>query len=301
MQREGEISVMREPTKIGADNVPIFTDDDAFDGVGIFIHLSTDYSKFTGRLHKHEFAELSYVLSGEAEHEAEGKIYRVRRGDVIAIRRDTAHTFRLTGGGEPFVAYDLMLSEELFRGSSDELGDMYSALFYPRSDAAANLHLDGAGYTAMGDIFHRIYTEYTEKKRGYAEIIKAYSVELIVKLFRYLEGSDGDLSSKQRALAGDIAALLKESFRSHPSLDELAARMHFSKDYLGRVFKEYTGSSIGSYLQKLRLDRACDLLRRTDAPIDEVAKLSGFGDAKALYTAFKKSMGTTPGKYRSEK
>ncbi len=292
---------MKGPTKYGENDIPIFTKDSTFrEGEAVYIHLSTDYTDYEGRLHKHEFTEMSYILSGEAEHEIDGIRYRVCRGDVVAIRPGVAHTFHPIDCGEPFVAYDLMFSEELLSGVGGELGDMCASLFYPCDGECSDLHLDSSSYAVFGDIFHKIHLEYRTRAKGYSDIIRAYTVELIVKLFRRLEEENaGKLSARQRAAVLDTAHFLEENFRDHVTLDALSARMYFSKDYLNRLFKEVMGMPVGAYLQKLRLDEACRLLRSTDKTVAEIAELSGFGDVKAFYTVFKRVMKITPGEYRN--
>ena len=296
---------MKVPAKQDKNGISVFTEEDFFrDGESVFIHLSTDYSDYEDRLHKHEFAEISYILSGEAEHEVGGIRYRVGRGDVIAIKPDTVHTFHPIGRDEPFVAYDLMFSERFLGmrpNESSELSDMCTELFCSGDDSSPDLHLDSSSYAAVGDLFHRIYLEYHARERGSLDIIRAYVTELIVKLFRKLESESQDrLSARQRAAVRECVCYLEENFKSHITLDELASRMYFSKDYLNRIFRKIMGVPVGAYLQRLRLDEACRLLRSTDKTVAEIAEYSGYGDTKTFSTVFKREMKITPGEYRSE-
>ncbi|MGE5549002.1 MAG: helix-turn-helix domain-containing protein [Bacteroidota bacterium] len=44
------------------------------------------------------------------------------------------------------------------------------------------------------------------------------------------------------------------------NLNTLAARLHLSRTYAGRVFKDATGENFNDYLNKRRVDRAKELL-----------------------------------------
>ena len=77
---------MNRPQRYDENGVPIFTVEDTFrKGESVYIHLSTDFPEFVGILHKHEFIEIVYVISGSAVHETAGGSYTVSRGDVVIV------------------------------------------------------------------------------------------------------------------------------------------------------------------------------------------------------------------------
>ena len=51
-------------------------------------------------------------------------------------------------------------------------------------------------------------------------------------------------------------------------------------------------------IQRVRLDKAKDLLARTDLPILTVARRSGFAHASHLSAVFRREEGLTPSDYR---
>ena len=283
--------------------IPLLSAEEIFQGnEGFYVHLSTDYTEYESKLHMHEFAEISHIVSGEAEHEINGARYKVHRGDVIAIKRGVPHTFRPVDCGEPFVAYDIMFTDGFLRAESgSDMQDMLSELFASRCERG-DIRASGGGYQLLGDLFHRIYSEFRAKRTGYLDMIRAYVSELVVTLFRSVEeSSDGRLSLKLKGAVRSTVAYLEENFRRHLTLDELAARIYFSKDYLNKVFREVTGIPVGAYLKRTRLEEAKRLLLCTDLTVSEVAEHSGFGDVKSLYTAFKSTLNITPGEYRESR
>lgn len=288
---------------MSGNDIPLITAKDFFKGnPHFFIHLSTDCLEYGGKLHMHEFVEVSYIISGEAEHEVGGECYSVCRGDVVVIGRFTPHTFRPKNGAEPFVAYDMMFTESFFEGGfclSDDFSEMCATLFCKTENAISDIHLNGA--VGIGETFHKVYTEFYGKRRGYLDLIRAYAAEMIINVFRRLETEDSSrLSERLRLAVHSTVSYLDSNFRRHVTLDELAGRIFFSKDYLNRIFRELMGMPIGSYLTKLRLDEAKKLLRETELTVSEIAVRSGFGDVKALYTVFKREVKMTPGEYRGE-
>ena len=81
------------------------------------------------------------------------------------------------------------------------------------------------------------------------------------------------------------------------SLDELAVAAGVSKFHLARQFALQLGAPPHTWQRRLRIERACDILRR-GGTVAEAALLSGFSDASHFCRHFKKIKGTTPGEYR---
>jgi AraC-like DNA-binding protein len=56
--------------------------------------------------------------------------------------------------------------------------------------------------------------------------------------------------------------------------------------------------SARSFLQKLRLEAASDLLLRTDLPVGEITGRCGYPDQSAFTRQFRQAVGVTPTEYR---
>lgn len=289
--------------------MPIFTRENTFRaGESVYIHLSTDFPEFVGILHKHEFIEIVYVISGSAVHETAGGSYTVSRGDVIIVNYDTPHAFHEVPSDETFTAYDLMFTPDFLDTALIRAGDfnemcssfLFYSLFPEQASIGPDIHLAGSSYGVFGEIFNRIYLEYTGRQKGYCELVRAYIIELVIKLFRKLESSvTGKISARQKEAVESAVTYLRQSFHTHITLDELATRIFLSKDYLNRIFRETTGLPVHAFLQRLRVEEACRLLATTDRTVVDIANVCGFGDSKSFYSIFKRVMHMTPGEYRA--
>ena len=74
-----------------------------------------------------------------------------------------------------------------------------------------------------------------------------------------------------------------------------------SSGALSESYRQETGQSIGDALTQIRMRRACELLRDTDMPLEEIAQRMGIIGSSSLIRLFKKTQGTTPGAYRRER
>lgn len=93
---------------------------------------------------------------------------------------------------------------------------------------------------------------------------------------------------------------MAEFIGEHPeiSLSGLASAFGYSRVTVNRIFHDSTGGTVGDYVRKTRLERACRLLSQTDQPYKAIAPLCGFANEYYFATVFKQSTGYTPGEYR---
>jgi LacI family transcriptional regulator len=81
---------------------------------------------------------------------------------------------------------------------------------------------------------------------------------------------------------------------------DLLARVPLSRRVLESRFKERIGRTPHEEITRIRMERVKTLLLETDLPLAAIAKRTGFNYIEYLNEAFKKWVGTTPGKYRKE-
>jgi transcriptional regulator GlxA family with amidase domain len=82
------------------------------------------------------------------------------------------------------------------------------------------------------------------------------------------------------------------------SVDSLARRALMSPRSFARRFKATTGTTPHAWLLGRRLAAAEALLEETDAPVEEIARLVGFGTAAGLREQFVRRRGVSPRSYR---
>ncbi|WP_347058108.1 helix-turn-helix domain-containing protein [Blastococcus sp. HT6-30] len=82
------------------------------------------------------------------------------------------------------------------------------------------------------------------------------------------------------------------------SVDDLARRALMSSRSFARRFKATTGTTPHAWLLGQRLAAAEELLENSDASIEEIARLVGFGTAAGLREQFTRRRGVSPRAYR---
>lgn len=81
-------------------------------------------------------------------------------------------------------------------------------------------------------------------------------------------------------------------------LEDVATSVNLSPSHFSMVFGRETGESFKTYLTRIRIEHAQELLRTTSLKCSEIAYQSGYNDPHYFSYAFKKSTGLPPQQYR---
>jgi len=280
-------------------------------GEQVYIHIDNADSKYTGVMHRHDFIEIVYVISGSARHYMGEYIYEVHKGDLIIVNYGVEHTFiPIETDVEGFSTYDLIFTTELFEitgvGKFDFSSLASSYLFYsmfPDSTSVNNsLNLIRSNSGDFYDILGKIHTEYTQRRNGFMSMIRAHLIELITLIFREIDKKTiSDITKEQRGVVSKAIDYMKNNYNTRINLDSIVSDIFLSKDYFRQLFKRTTGMSVTDFIQQTRVEEACRLLLTTERTIFDIAGDCGFTDIKFFYKTFKKITGKTPGELRKEK
>lgn len=83
------------------------------------------------------------------------------------------------------------------------------------------------------------------------------------------------------------------------TLAELAGVACLSPSHFSRAFKQAVGAGPHRYTVQRRVERAKDLLHRTDDTLAGIAAATGFADQSHFTAAFRREVGLTPGRFRA--
>lgn len=93
-------------------------------------------------------------------------------------------------------------------------------------------------------------------------------------------------------------AYIRNHYQDKITLEMISDHVNLSENYLCRVFKEQVGTSIVSYLNKLRMDKAAELIVTGSSYMKEVASSVGISDQFYFNRLFKKYFGVNPTEYK---
>lgn len=91
---------------------------------------------------------------------------------------------------------------------------------------------------------------------------------------------------------------IREHLTEELNLKLVADKVGISTAYLSTLFKQYLGCGFVDYLNKTRIEYACNYMQDGEMKIYEIAYMAGFHDEKYFSRVFKKVTGQSPSEYR---
>lgn len=175
---------------------------------------------------------------------------------------------------------------------SDYLKGLLLELIVMMSRAAVDA---GASQTEVLGLRFKHLTELASLEDD--ELLAAWLRKVVLKIFAAVE--------KQRtpeAPASVLKALahIRAHAGSALTRETVAAQVGVSPAHLARLLKESTGLSFTDLLREARVERACDLLARTDLTMAAIAAECGFCDQSYFTHVFQDLKKVTPGAYREK-
>lgn len=251
-----------------------------------------------GEYHCHDFAEITYIISGKGRYLLDGSIYDVGAGDVVMCNPGVMHKNIVTDLDEPTV--------EFYTGFTDfQFRDMPPNSILLR-DHGYILHTSAETRQELTRHCYEMAAEQEGCQPGKYFMLKTYLIQMLLLILRETipkEKSHASLrfeSYNRNYVVKKIIGFLNENYAEKISLDQIAGNMYLSPVYISKIFKEETGESPINYLIKIRLEKACSILKDQEdfLSIRDIAKSVGYEDVYHFSKLFKKYYGTSPLNYK---
>ncbi len=107
------------------------------------------------------------------------------------------------------------------------------------------------------------------------------------------------LDRREEARLARVYGYAARHFRERVTLPRLARSAAMSPAAFSRYFKRSTGRAPSDFLNDLRIEHACRLLREGDRTVADIASEAGFSTLTNFNRRFRERAGTTPRDYRS--
>jgi len=256
-------------------------------------------------MHGHEYSELNLVLDGEAIHRTDFEDYKIERGDVFVINGHHRHGFEQAKNLRVVI---VQYNPFFFFSDQDELEEMmgYHGLFdlETRTPKARKfrqrLKLFGKQLFKAESLGHALIEEFNRKEEGYKISIRGLFLQLTVKLCRSYAESHKEKNVTVVSMA-QIMAYIRKHFHSNIRIEALAEIAKLSPSQMQRQFKTIYDTTPVHLINKLRVDKACQLLQQTQLELKDIASVVGYSTPSFFSAQFKQILGVTPREYRQKK
>lgn len=225
--------------------------------------------------HQHDFIELIYFITGEAQILTPQGEESLTLYDVLIHPNNTVH--------REFV--DLHKRQEIINLEVRVPVDFDIHESFILKDNTGNIQR----------VFRMLHYHINNKDFMQEEIVG----QLMRLLMVYLRKSAAEMPSLEYSIVDRIIEYVQENYMNELTVKELADYVHVSESYLSRLMSARIGVPPMKYVNYVRVENAKQALKRNHS-IDHIAALTGFNESKYFSTVFKRETGITPSKFRKE-
>lgn len=97
-----------------------------------------------------------------------------------------------------------------------------------------------------------------------------------------------------------VVQIIQENYQEELTLKDVANQLFLNALYLGQLFKKETKKSFSQYLNHYRIEKAKQLLSRTEDNVNEVALAIGYNNTTYFSKKFKNIVGVSPKDFRKQ-
>ena len=97
----------------------------------------------------------------------------------------------------------------------------------------------------------------------------------------------------------DFLQRLESDIANNLTIASAAKQLDLSPRTFNRKIKQLTGQTYGEWVSARRIERAKQLLEKTDLPVEKIAKACGLASTSSLRRLFRRNEGILPSQYRS--
>jgi len=110
-----------------------------------------------------------------------------------------------------------------------------------------------------------------------------------------------EISKPQLRLIEEAVKWIETHYAEKITLGQLTTFMGYGKTRFIALFKQRTGLPPLEWLKRLRIEKACELLKDSERTVAEIAHLVGFSDPAFFARTFRKHVGISPTELRQKR
>lgn len=258
------------------------------------------YDDYPPRNHEYEYVfdpvkgrvineyQILYITEGKGTLKTESAgSFEIQEGDVFLLFPGEWHTYcpdEATGWKEYWIGF-----------SGVNIDSRVSAGFFSKESPLYRIGYDETMVTLFQDAIKAAKKQEKHFQQLLAGIVN-YMLGLIftVNENRKLQGRENhEIVEKARQF-------MHENIENNLEMPAIAEFLNISYSSFRHIFKQYTGMAPSQYYLNLKIQRAKDMLKSSDASIKEISYILHFDTPEYFTKLFKKKTGLTPSQFRDQ-
>lgn len=247
-------------------------------------HAGISYCDDTYRM-KREYSTktvIEYVYSGTGTLQVEQNEYHPSEGDIYILTEKSKHAYypdknnpwtkiyiNLRGTAVASIVQAFGLHKKVVYQNCQELKFIFEEIFeVVKKDIPVEQVMEQCGMLVM---------------------------KLLIRLCQH-ESREQDVPDEVQT----VKRFIDNNYRKNLTMDEIAATVYRSNDYVKKQFKQYYGVTPYAYYLDVKITHAKYLLQRTNLPIKQIADRLGYKSDRYFSKRFREITGVTATQFRKD-
>ncbi|WP_068267946.1 helix-turn-helix transcriptional regulator [Caviibacter abscessus] len=233
---------------------------------------------------------------------------------LILISRDLAHNHQKSefSIGQAIIKY-------IFAHSSEKLTVVKLATIFFMSESTVRKYIENFSDLTFNELLYKIRLQKTEELLLYTNM----NLDEIAKISGFVDGSHitkiwnmkknmnpsayrtmyrssfNTFSEEDRTLAYNIINYVMENYMTEISIEVIAEIFKISEVKINKLLLLYVNRNFSTYLNYVRINKACELLEKTDDSIVDICFKVGYNNIKTFNNNFNKNKNMTPTNFKT--
>ncbi len=269
----------------------------------ITVHYFEFDKDFKSKGESHDFWEIVYADKNDIILTADNENLILKEGEIYFHKPNEYHTHSADGINPP----NVFISSFESRSEAMRFFENRKILLEPRFKTFISQIVSEAKMTFDMPVSNpetkKLELLHTTTLGG-RQIIKNTLELLLINIMREqtetMEGNSIFLPERQldKKLVKDIIQILNKNVTGRISIEEITNFTFYGRAYLFREFKKSTGHSIMEYYNNLKIEKAKELIAKSDKSIREISEILCYDTPNYFSKSFKKATGFTPSEYK---
>lgn len=239
-------------------------------------------------MHFHNCIEIGRCLSGEGTFYIEDKEYSFKAGNICIISENTVHISKsspMQKSKWEYIYFDPYL---LFKNTFPS--SLSNKLFYYPLYFSKFINNDEHPY--IHSLVGKMFSEFHKKQGNYKYALKGLFLAFIVAISRIL--SKDYVETDSNAHIPSALVYIHKHYQEQIKIEDIAKNVFLSEVHFRRKFLNVMHISPLTYINRLRIRKACQEMYHKEKAINEIASDVGFQSLSSFNRQFKSLLGCSP-------
>ena len=265
------------------------------------------FDRYSAACHWHPDLEFILILDGAMDYFVNGRIVSLCKDEGIFVNSKRLHYgFSDDNSNCSFIV--VVINPAVLAENTDAGKTFFELKFSFETDAYILLKSENQWQKEILIYIKRIFDELHKDEINKIEDNPLHLLSLTALLCACIADNlhlsekrdDNSLNVNSLIAVRNMTGFIFRNYERKISLNDIAAAGFMCRSKSCQLFAKYTGQTPNAYLTGYRIRKSCEMLKKSDMSVLEIAMACGFQSPSYFTQVFQKEIGLTPKEYRNQ-